>query len=214
MIVGEAITVGTWPQECPSPTPIEWLVVDGEPDQGYLLLSRWVLDCQRYNEDLRETTWRESSLRKWLCDEFLTTAFTDEEYGRIQLTHCGNNGPATPDTSDRVFLLSVDEIRSLTNAGVGEGLDRRTVATPFAVEQRESGRRLYVYDKSVEKDYIDVDGVSRGCSWWWTRSQPKAESGTSTTAAFVGPRGDVKTYGKVNIARYGVRPAIRYLRRP
>lgn len=136
-------------------------------------------------------------------------AFTLAERERILVTNCANNGPGTPDTSDRVFLLSVDDVRPLTHAGRGDGVDRRTVATAHAAVPHGDGRKLYVYDKAVEADYLEIDGSRQGCSWWWTRSQPKAENGCAATAAFVGPRGDVKSYGKVNLARYGVRPAIR-----
>ena len=68
---------------------------------------------------------------------------------------------------------------------------------------------LYVYDKGVEKDYVVENGEKRGCSWWWTRTQLQIQDGRSSRAAFIGPRGDVKSYGRVDLARYGVRPAIR-----
>jgi hypothetical protein len=76
------------------------------------------------------------------------------------------------------------------------------------MEKKSDGCHLYVYDKTVEKDYLVVDGKRHGCSWWWTRSQPQAENGLAWCAAFVGARGDVKSYGRVDIARYGARPAI------
>ena len=208
---GGPLTFGRWPaaSDPDEASPIEWLTLEDDAIGGALLVSRLILDCQRYNETLEETTWSASSLRRWLNETFLRQAFTTAERERILLTHCADNGPGTPATSDRVFLLSVGEVRALTHAGTGVGIDRRATATAYAAAPRSDGRRLYVYDKGVEADYLTVDGSRRGCSWWWTRSQPKAQGGSASTAAFVGPRGDVKSYGKVNLARYGVRPAIR-----
>jgi hypothetical protein len=45
-------------------------------------------------------------------------------------------------------------------------VDRRAVATPFAMQEKSVGCRLYVYDKTVEKDYLVVGDDRRGCSWW------------------------------------------------
>jgi hypothetical protein len=73
---------------------------------------------------------------------------------------------------------------------------------------KADGRRLYVYDKGFERDYLVQDGQKYGCSWWWTWTQPQAHDGRSSRAAFVGSRGDVKGYGRVDLARHGVRPAI------
>ncbi len=211
MHIGDSLRLGRWPAagERDGATAIEWIVLENDALRGALLVSRFILDCQRYNETLEETTWGTSTLRHWLNGSFLDVAFTAAERELILATNSADNGPGTPDTVDRVFLLSVDEVRKLTHPGKGNGVDRRTVATTYASAAHTDGRRLYVYDKSVEADYLEREGSRQGCSWWWTRSQPKAENGTATTAAFVGPRGDVKSYGKVNLARYGVRPAIR-----
>ena len=188
-------------------TSLPWQVLERTGDELFLFSAR-ILDCRRYHDDMAETTWRESSMRQWLNAAFLSQAFTEAEREIITPHRCDDNGDATPDTVDRVFLLSVQEVRALTHPGRGHGLDRRAVATPFAMQEKSDGCRLYVYDKAIEKDHLVVDGDRRGCSWWWLRTQPQAQNGTASRAAFVGARGDVKSYGRVDISRYGVRPAI------
>ena len=189
---GDVVTFGRYPQQADGTdrTPITWYVLQHTADELFLVSAR-ILDCRRYHDQATETTWRDSAIRQWLNDAFLPQAFTDDERSSIRPNRCADNGDGTPDTVDRVFLLSVPEVRTLTHPGQGDGLDRRAVGTPFAMQRKSDGCRLYVYDKTVEKDYIVVDGRRRGCSWWWTRSQPQARNGTAARAAFVGARTDI-----------------------
>jgi hypothetical protein len=206
---GDLVHLGRYPQQAGGTdrTPIAWRVLtrgDGE----LLLVSARVLDCRRWHDEPAETTWRDSSVRRWLGGTFLAQAFSPAERELLLPRRCTGNGDGTPDTVDRVFLLSVQEVRALTSPGRGHGVDRRAVATPFAVQPKSDGCRLYVYDKAVEADFLLVDGERRGCSWWWLRTQPQAQDGTAARAAFVGARGDVKSYGRVDRSRIGVRPAV------
>jgi tRNA splicing endonuclease len=142
-------------------------------------------------------------LRGWLNGEFYETAFSTEEKGRILSTTCTGNGRGKADTRDKVFLLSVEEIVAFTDPGEGSdrAIRRRTFGTEFA-----KSRKLYVYDKGVEKDYVVEDGHKYGCSWWWTRSQLQEEH--PERATFIGARSNIKRYGKVALAGLGVRPAL------
>jgi hypothetical protein len=206
---GDLLDLGRYPQRAAGddPTPVSWRVLDRTGDE-LLLVSARVLDCRRWHDELAETTWRDSSIRRWLTGPFLAQAFDGAEQELLLPHRCDDNGDGTPDTVDRVFLLGVREVRTLTSPGRGPGVDRRAVATPFAVQEKPDGCRLYVYDKGVEADFLLVDGERRGCSWWWLRTQPQAQDGSSSRAAFVGARGDVKSYGRVDRSRIGVRPAV------
>lgn len=206
--------LGSYPQgPAGDPAVLRWVVLNRCGDDTVLAVTEQIVDCRRWHDAAAPsavTTWQDCTLRGWLNGPFLETAFTGAERDLLRLADCTDNGPGTPDTTDRVFLLSVAEVRRLTQTTVGGPLvDRRTVGTAYAQVAKPDGSRLYVYDKTVEKDYLQVDGARRGCSWWWTRSQPQARDGAGPTAAFVGARGDVKSYGKVGQSRCGVRPAIR-----
>jgi Family of unknown function (DUF6273) len=209
------LELGAYPQSSLTggTEPIVWRILDRSNDD-LLLVSDRILDCKRYHGDFVDTTWRDSDLRAWLNDEFFDKAFDRAERKMIQPTACSGNGEGTPDTVDRVFLLSVNEIRMFTDPKHTSTRRRAAIGTEYARAPKDDGCRLYVYDKSVEKDYLVIDGEKVGCSWWWTRSQPQAHAGTSPRAAFIGARGDVKSYGRVNLAGYGVRPAVTLRRSP
>ncbi len=187
--------------------PIRWRVLDCS-DSRVLLISDRILDCRRYHREFAETTWRDCDLRAWLNDAFFSAAFGEDERELVQSTPCTDNGDNTPDTVDNVFLLSAQEVRTLTDRTPGGRPRRAAISTEFARVPKMDGCRLYVYDKAVERDYLVENGKKRGCSWWWTRTQLQAQDGGSSRAAFIGARGDVKSYGRVDLARYGVRPAI------
>lgn len=95
--------------------PIEWEILS-EEDGRILLISRCVLDCGAYNKEFTNVTWAGCSLRQWLNDEFINTAFSENEKAQIQTVTLSNPGnPYTgvdggADTQDRVFLLSMDEV--------------------------------------------------------------------------------------------------------
>lgn len=212
--IGGVVAFGAYPQSSAvaGSEVISWRVLD-RADGAVLLLSERILDCKRFHHAFVETTWRDCDLRAWLNDEFFAAAFGDHERPMVEPTTCTDNGDGAPDTVDRVFLLSAGQVRALTDPG-GDGRPRRgAVGTGFARAPKADGCRLYVYDKDVAKDYLHEDGALRGCLWWWTRTQLQIHGGRSSRAAFVGARGNVKSYGRVDLASYGVRPAV-WLRLP
>lgn len=80
-------------------TPIEWLVLK-KSDSKVLLISRYCLDFRQYYHESEEITWSNSDLRKWLNDEFLRTAFSDEEQKKIAVTKLANDNNPDFDTTD------------------------------------------------------------------------------------------------------------------
>ena len=212
---GQLISLGTYPQlaDGTDKTPIQWRVLQKSEDE-LLILSEYILDCKRYHNKNVDTTWRDCDLRKWLNDEFYDAAFSFEEKECIQTARCTDNGEKSPDTEDKVFLLSVVEIKAFTDAGDGSDtrIRRRTVGTDFAKVKKPDGCHLYVYDKGVDKDYVVENGQKHGCSWWWTRTQLQIHDGSSSRATFIGARSNIKSYGQVTLAYYGVRPALKFNR--
>lgn len=77
---------------------VEWRVLEVK-DGKALVISRYVLDYKKYGKWYESVTWNSCSLRKWLNDTFLDTAFSTEEQSMI----------STVTVQDKVFLLSITE---------------------------------------------------------------------------------------------------------
>ena len=114
---GATVTFGRYEQDN-DPTngdePIKWIVLEADDDKC-LLLSKYLLEPMAYDEG-DETTWKDSSLRNWLNNDFLSTAFNKSNQSFIissQLTNSDNPDYETDggaDTTDKIFLLSWNEI--------------------------------------------------------------------------------------------------------
>jgi hypothetical protein len=207
---GDIITFGNYPQmaDGTDETPIKWRVLQISTRELFLL-SEYILDCKRYHSAYVNITWRDCDLRKWLNNEFYNAAFNAEEKKLIKTTHCINDGAGSPDTDDKVFLLGIAEVTSLTDT-LGKDF-RRAIGTEFAKVKKCDGCHLYVMDKNVDMDYISEVGKKYGCSWWLLRNQGKLknEGDDPSRVVFIGTRASIRHYARVNLAGYGVRPAIK-----
>lgn len=208
---GEIITFGTYQQTADGldRTPIKWRVLKNSGTELFIL-SEYILDCKRYHgesvdikwRDCMDITWHGCDLRRWLNNEFYNTAFNTDEKELIKVTHCTDNGEGTPNTEDKVFLLSVNEIKNLSDIH-GKDL-RRAAGTDFAKARKNDGCNLYVYDKTNKDNYTIRNGEEVGCSWWWLRTQGNKPS----RAFFIGTSCSIRSYANVSLARDGVRPAL------
>ena len=117
------ITFGRYPKTSNGEIDdIEWLVLKQE-GKKVLLISNDALDCQKYNENNTDVTWENCSLRKWLNETFITSAFSAEEINMISSTLVvadktrAYTTAAVKDTVDKIFLLSSTEANLYLNAG-------------------------------------------------------------------------------------------------
>ena len=92
--VGSIVTYGSYEQDNHPDNgaePIEWIVLDVQGGKA-LLLSRYALDAKPYNTELMENaSWKECSLRAWLNNDFISTAFSGEDRAGILLTEVNNS---------------------------------------------------------------------------------------------------------------------------
>lgn len=149
------IIMGAYPQNCGlKKEPIEWLVLKEEKHRC-LCISKYLLDCKPYHNISENIIWQNCSLRHWLNNEFLLSAFSVEEREKILLSNIIN---PTQNTQDYIFLLSADEVEDLFDDEIEDWVDydeREAMTTPFA---RQQG--AWFLDENCEDD-------NKGC--WWLR---------------------------------------------
>ncbi len=166
---------------------IEWKVI-AKKSKRILLLTKYAIDCKPYNKTDKPTTWADSSMRKWLNDEFLKENFTSGEEKLIDLATVNadkNSNYATSPgfkTKDKVFVLSIVEVKKHLGR---KGLDCKPTN--------------YTKDFGA---YIDEDN---GNCWWWLRTPGEKP----TDAAYVGVDGEIRYPGdSVYIGSGSVRPVL------
>ncbi len=140
LAVGDTVYFGEYEQDNNTGNgaePIMWDVI-GQGEGGFLLISHYVLDYKPFQEggvsivdyatgDVSSgITWESSSIRQWLNNDFMQSAFSSDEQGYIipvmnttsdfketlgQEEHYYNmqGGIGGADTTDSVFLLSIED---------------------------------------------------------------------------------------------------------
>jgi len=192
---------------------IEWIVLK-KTKNSVLLLSKYALDMLPYDKDEEyynspAITWETCSLRKWLNNDFIKSAFNKIEQSMIKTTNIKNfdntvfKTAGGNDTKDEVFLLSQLEMID-TDLGFSEDYETYDVNRRCAFSWYKNRIDPTVYD-----EIATADGV-HACDWW-LRSP-----GAKFQACSVHVRGDVHSAGTAcwyvgyNYIPYtsGVRPAM------
>ena len=228
---GNVLTFGNYEQDNNlnnGKEAIEWIVLKNEGDK-ILVLSKYVLDLQMYHK-VRYTpmTWEQSDMRKWLNEEFLSNAFSEEEKDYIVVSHIttpntnmvqkGRNNQQWEtyggnDTTDQMFLLSIQEVESYAFAYCcAQG-------TTYALNCYEILSEEYEKDywETFSADYVLTCNTETGNMAWATRSPGTPMEweddysvktiDDSDSFIFVEPHGDFHTGG--HYRNYvGVRPAM------
>jgi hypothetical protein len=187
--VGDTYSFGTYEQDdntATSEEEIEWLVLEKQSNK-VLLISKYAIDCKQYNTSKTDVTWETCTLRKWLNNDFINSAFSTDEKAMIPMVtvSADKNPKYSTDpgnvTQDQVFLLSITEVNEYFSSNSA----RRCKPTDYAVANGtwESG----------------------GNCWWWLRTP----GSTQNSAAHVDTVGDVSEYVRnVNYSDGAVRPAM------
>lgn len=188
--VGDYIFFGTYEQDNKTSNGkenIEWLVLD-KKDGKSLLISKYALDCKPYNTSSEDVTWESCTIRKWLNDTFLNSAFTTTEKSMISTvtvsadkntTYHTNPGNST---KDKICLLSTAEVKKYFTSNKA----RRCEPTEYTVSQ-------------------GVNANNDNYCWWWLRTPGRRldrASGVSTG-------GQIAERGiGVGSDNYAIRPAL------
>ncbi len=129
--------------------PLKWLI-NAETDSKVWLIADKCIDSQAYRDVVWDNSYRDSTIRAWLNNEFLHIAFDDVERSYISLEKVNNydyeTGSDDVYTFDYVHLLSEDEVEKIDRPS------RARWATDYALCQ---GAHL---------------GTDSGMPNWWLRS--------------------------------------------
>ena len=178
--VGTSIMLGSYRQGNASTDgvePIEWIIVKREGTRA-MVLSKYALDAMKYSR-FDTATWESSEIRRWLNDEFLKTAFTQEEEAVIAQRYV-DLGKGKRNTQDKVFLMCRQDVEAVWPELEG----RAAQATPYAL--------------SKEMPYTNEKGECR----WWLCFPNNRKKGDSVRYDGKFSSDPVKTY------TLGVRPAM------
>ena len=176
---------------------IDWRVLDRQGNR-VLVISEYILEQRWYHHQLVDINWSDSDMRQYLNNEFLNR-FTTEERNRIVETRVINNDnpwfgtSGGPDTTDYVFLLSLEEVVRYFGDSGQLGNQSHLDNERWGFNDRfNSDRRAHMPDGTV--------------LWWWLRS-PGSDS---SRAAYVAGGGVIRLDGDfvVNDVFGGVRPAM------
>ena len=175
-------------------TPIKWRVLSVEGDDVFLLADK-NLDVQRYNDTDTDVTWETCTMRSWLNgyraemnkdgkdysnNNFLNNAFSLDEQSAIKPTNVVNNDnpeygtEGGNDTSDKVYLLSIDEV---TNLEYGFDSSR-----DYYAENRTALNTIFVKWRGA---WTSQSEEYEGNGYWWLRS-PGYNSNLASSVDFSG----------------------------
>lgn len=171
--------------------PIRWRVLSVEGDDAFLMADQ-AIESRPFDEEGSAVTWEKCSLRKWLNEDFIKEAFTEEEQAAIMETTVVNkdneeyNTEAGADTQDKIYLLSIDEAAD-TQYGFEESDKAAFHRTSPA---REVAQTMY-------------SSEAYNAFFWWLRSP-----GKENCVSNVGMAGDGDSEGTFAQTYGAVRPVL------
>ena len=166
--------------------PVKWRVLWNDEVGGrILLLSDRNLDCKKYNEGYKSTTWETGPLRAWLNgtdgDGFAGAAFSGNEREAIATTRVRNRkaddytpNPERPgmdggnDTDDQIFLLSLSDVMNANYGFTGD----------YAADESRVALNTE-YTEAIGDAWTGTDSSG----FWWLRSPGYGGEYAATVAA-------------------------------
>ena len=184
--VNDIINFGNYPQGKQGQLlSLEWRVLAVENNRALIITDK-LIDYKKYNEKYNDVTWENCSLRIWMNNEFLSSAFSTDQQKRIAVVTIQNPNNPKYDTKggvatqDKVFALSIPEtIKYFSSYN-----DRKAILT----------------------DYLQKAGLHKGnnSDFYWLRSP----GSLSARAAQVDNDGITDRIGRYVTEKIAVRPAM------
>lgn len=198
IVAGDTITMGFYGN-----TPIEWTVLEFDPSTNQaLLISKYCIETMPFHAGSDYGSWENSTMRKWLNNDFVSAAFDQEERATILTTTISNpdnmdyGTDSGGDTSDRVFLLSYEEAVYYFPSKTS----RQGTPTDYCKKQGCYDPVKYAREHGTK--YADEEV---GHTWWWLRTAGHDENHTCNVIS----KGTASTYGAYKASDEGtVRPAM------
>lgn len=182
-----------WQSNNEEKEPIDWIVLKEETDKMYVL-SKYCLDYVPYS-DGHNLAWRNSLMRKWLNEDFINNAFSNEEQKKIILSDIrtesgGWYGPYLDSgnaVKDKVFIPSIAEAILYFGSTNWHDID--------AEQKRITGPTNYAYDKGCRVYPL------RWTSCWYLRT-------SGNNIIHVTANGEIRDSSAKNFKGTAVRPAM------
>jgi len=136
-----------------------WRVLDVQGGR-VLLLSDKILERRKFHEEFCSITWKDSSIRKYLNENFYNT-FDESEQDRIAEIRISNyNNPwfgieGGEPTNDKIFLLSLEEV--VNYFGDSRQLRGKNPITRYYIDDHFNSARKALDENGSE-------------AWWWLRT--------------------------------------------
>lgn len=194
--VGGVVELGNYYINGSEKEKIKWYVLDKQENE-LTLISKDILDEQSFDDENRDVNWNDSSLRKWLNDDFVKSAFTSTERDMLVKDEYGDE-------------ISVPSVSDVTNN------------YSFLKKCGYAAPSKYAFKKGIYT-YNPIDSVIKCTDWgssgyseygfgcWWLKNKGSLPG----TAAFVNEYGHaVETgmytgYYSYSDGLCGVRPIIK-----
>ncbi len=164
--IGSYVFFGSYEQDNDSTNgkeDIEWMVVERKGNK-VLLLSRYALDCQPFNQTDVGITWETCTLRKWLNETFFDNAFNDEEKAVVihsdveaQMNYVFGTS-AGNDTIDQVFLLCRENL--IYTSYFNRFMNGMDPYEPVSHDYLLCQGTKYCFSKGAKKNESGM------CIWW------------------------------------------------
>ena len=195
--------------------PLLWRVI-GDEDGTLTILCNEII--YGMNFDSESSLWNESDIRQWLNGEFLENAFSQAQADMIAETQLNNGVTSVPvsatgsntyvceNTSDKVWLLSYEEVQNTSYGFIGELAQGDGV-----VQGRDINRMKSVTDYAAACGALKIIGNSDyvGNGSWWLRSAYYGSTASELKVMDVRSDGYVGVYDSATLSAVGVAPAVR-----